>query len=299
MTTKSYRTVNGQTLEYEATPKVAAFLRRLEEGVDNPKVGEQELVGLAYSSENPFLEHTMFPGRGAVTKEVLANPAYHVMTDLLFRKRMAERKFDVSKLAAKYTVSIPEAAEQLNINENAVRKAIASGRLPSWVKEDGRQYIDPKSLETIEVGTRGPKKGSYKAPEQGSEPREPGEERTIKLRDERLEDAVAHTNGEVEAEPLDVIMGQEKDAGLKVSVEAEDVERIAGNRKHGCIRQWRRVAVMTKGIGGTRRVYVLIPGRKENAITIGPFAVRGRFDIESRVTSPTRIDAAWKAAKGA
>lgn len=294
MTTKQYRTVNGQVIEYSPTAKVAAFLARIEQMVADPKTKEQQIVGLAYSSENPFLDHTMFPGRGAVTKDVLANPAYHVMTDLLFRKRVAESGFAVEKLASKYTVGIPEAARELGINENAVRKAIASGRLPAWTKEDGRQYLDPRTFKTIEVGTRGPKKGTFKV---RTETVEPAGEEVVRLRDERLEQAVADVDGEPEAEPLDVIMGQEKGAGLKINVEAEDVQRIAGNRLHGRVKRWKRVAVMTKGEGGKRQVYVIVPGRKENAITIGPFAVRGRFDVDEKVTAPTRVDDAWKAAK--
>lgn len=295
MTTKQYRAVNGQVIEYSPTTKVAAFLARIEEMVADPKVKEQQIVGLAYSSENPFLDHTMFPGRGAVTKEVLGDPAYHVMADLLFRKRLAESGVATEKLAAKYTMGIPEAARELGINENAVRKAIASGRLPSWTKEDGRQYLDPRTFKSIEVGTRGPKKGTFKA--RTEETAGAGIADAVRLRDEGLEDAVAHVNGEPEAEPLDVIMGQEKGAGLKISVEAEDVQRIADNRLHGRIKRWKRLAVMTKGEGGKRHVYVIVPGRKENAITIGPFAVRGRFDIDEKVTAPTRVDDAWKAAK--
>lgn len=159
MTKRTHTTVTGHHIELDATPKVAAFLRRLEEGVDDPKTSERDLIGLAYSNENPFLDHTMFPGRGAVTKEVLDDPAYHVMTDLLFRKRLAEEGTDVARLAARYSMTPAEAAEELGITVGAVRQMIAAKRIPSWMR-DGRHYIDPRSLKGLEVGTRGPKAGA-------------------------------------------------------------------------------------------------------------------------------------------
>lgn len=166
MTTKAkqHRTVSGQTIDYSPSPKVVAFLRRLEDEVENPKTSEQALIGLAYSNENPILDHTMFPGRGSVTKDVLADPAYHVMTDLLFRKQIAEQDIDVDKLAARYSMTVGEAAEELGINESAVRLAISSKRIASWVK-DGKHFLEPRAVQSLEVGTRGPKKGSFKAAE--------------------------------------------------------------------------------------------------------------------------------------
>ena len=155
----THRTITGHPIELEPTPKVAAFLRRLEEAVADPKVTERELTGLAYGPENPFLDHSMFPGRGAVTKDVLANPAYRVMTDLLFRKRIVEQKIDVSKLEARYTMTPPQAAAELGITEGAVRQAIAAGRLPSWYR-DGRHYLDPRSLSSLELTAAAGKKRS-------------------------------------------------------------------------------------------------------------------------------------------
>ncbi|MBX3216932.1 MAG: hypothetical protein KF850_33175 [Labilithrix sp.] len=155
-TTKDYRTVSGHTITFEAGPKVAAFLRRIEAAVDDPKVSERELTGLAFSAENPILDHSLFPGRGGVTPKVLADPAYHVMTDLLFRKQLAEQGDGVEKIAARYSMTVAEAAAELGIHASAVRQAIAARRLASWVK-DGQHYLDPRAVRALEVGTRGPK----------------------------------------------------------------------------------------------------------------------------------------------
>lgn len=155
----THRTVTGHLVEFEAPPKVATFLRRLEDAVAEPKVTERELTGLAYSNENPFLDHTMFPGRGAVTKEVLADPAYRVMTDLLFRKRIVELKIDVSKIEARYSMTPGEAAAELGVTEGAIRQAIAARRIASWYR-DGRHYLDPRSLSSLELTAAAGKKRS-------------------------------------------------------------------------------------------------------------------------------------------
>lgn len=280
MTTKSYRTVNGQTLEYEATPKVAAFIRRLEEGVENPKVTEQQLIGIAYSSENPILDHTMFPGRGAVTKAVLDDPAYHVMTDLLFRKQVAEQDLDVDKLAAKYSLTVGQAAAELGIHESAVRQAIAAKRLASWVK-DGKHYLDPRSLKSIEFGTRGPKKGSWSEIA-----------KTMAKREQRVQAALA-----LLPDPLDVVMGHEKGASLKIKPSLPEAERIAGNRLRGTLPKWKRVVVMTTGDGGSRRAFVLEPGPEENELTHGPFSVKGRFVVRDTINSSKRAGEVWDEAE--
>src|SRR5262245_32600640 len=112
MAKRTHTTVSGHHIEYDSTPRVEAFLRRLEDAIDDAKVSENELIGLAYGHENPILDHTMFPSRGAVTKEVLADPAYAVMADLLFRKRLAEEGTDIEKLAARYSMTVSEAAKE-------------------------------------------------------------------------------------------------------------------------------------------------------------------------------------------
>lgn len=155
MTKRTHTTVTGHRIEYEATPKTIAFLRRIEEAVHDPKISDQELTGLAFSNANPFLDHTMLPGRAMVTKEVLANPAYHEMMDLLFRKQLAEDKTDVRKIEARYSMTVAEAAAELGVTKSAIVQAIAARRIASWLK-GGQHYLDPRAVRTLEVGTRAP-----------------------------------------------------------------------------------------------------------------------------------------------
>jgi excisionase family DNA binding protein len=131
-------------------------LERLETLLTDPKVTEQQLIGLAYPPENPILDATFHPARGMVTRAVLDDPAYEVMVDLLFRRRMMEDGISAEKLASRYSMTVAEAAAELGIHESAVRQAISAKRLASWIKEGGRHYVDPRALKTLEVGTRGP-----------------------------------------------------------------------------------------------------------------------------------------------
>lgn len=143
---------SGHTVDYEGTPRVVAFLRRIEATINDQNITHQQVIGLAYSNENPFLDHTMFPGRGAVTRAVLENPAYDVLTDLVFRKQLAEDGTPIEKIAAKYSMMVREAAAQLGITEGAVRQAIAAKRIGSWLK-NGQHYLNPKALTSLEVET--------------------------------------------------------------------------------------------------------------------------------------------------
>lgn len=145
-----YETITGHRIEYTPKPKVAAFLRRLEAMVADESATESDCIALAYSTENPILDHSMFPGRGAVTRDVLADPAYRVMTDLLFRKRIAERQIDVATTEARYTMTVAEAAEELGVHVSAIRQAIASQRLASWHRE-GRHYLDPRAVRAMRL----------------------------------------------------------------------------------------------------------------------------------------------------
>lgn len=280
MSTKLHTTVSGHRVEYDPSSKVDAFLRRLERMVDDETVSEQDMIGVAYSGDNPILAHDVFPGRGAVTKAVLDDPTYAVMTDLLFRKRIAQESIDVEKLAARYSMTVPEAAEQLGVHESAVRQAIGAKRLASWMK-DGRHYLEPKSLDSFEVGTRGPR-GSVAQGAAGPRTK-----------------SVTHGTRGPRAKsggPLEIVMGHAKDLSLKVrsSEPVEPVERVEGNIVKGALEHWKRVVVMTTGVGGSKRAFVLEPAAEDNEVTFGPFSVRGRFVVAEKANAAKKAEQIWK-----
>jgi hypothetical protein len=152
-----HETASGQRIEYpDPERRLARFLRRAEELATDSKAGEDELVAWVYGSENPILDRTVFPERGAVTRAVLDNPVYAVLQDLLFRKSAAARGQDLERLATRFTLTVNVAAERKGVSPQAIRNAIATKRLPAWVR-DGEYHIDPRTLEQVEFGTRLPK----------------------------------------------------------------------------------------------------------------------------------------------
>jgi excisionase family DNA binding protein len=258
MTTRLHTTVNGHRIEYTPSPKVAAFLDRLADLADDPNVSEQEMIGLAFSRENPILDHTIFPTRGAVTKATLDDPAYAVQADLLFRKRLQVDGMSEEKVAARYTMTVAEAAAELGVHESAIRQAIGAKRLASWVK-DGKHFLDPKAVRALELGTRGPR--------------------------------AALVGG-----PLEIVMGHTADARLKVKAfePIAPLGRVEGNVVRGRLKTWKRVVVMTVSESG-KRAFVLDPGTEDNEITFGPFSVRGRFVVKEKANSAKAAEQVWAA----
>lgn len=80
---------------------------------------------------------------------------FRVLLDLLDQKRVRMGSLDLEKAAARYTLSVAEAAERLGIRDSAVRTAVLEGWIPSWLK-DGQIRLAPASVDTYEVSRRGP-----------------------------------------------------------------------------------------------------------------------------------------------
>jgi excisionase family DNA binding protein len=157
MELERYTTLAGETLEYpRPNAEVGGFLARVFDATNNPNVGEGELIDLIYGKENPILDQTIFPARGAVTKEVFTDPVYHLMTDLLDHKRVQMGTLDLHKAHAAFTMTVQEAARKLGITQGAVRNAIVSRRMPA-IKKGGVYLLDPKAVESFHVSPRGPK----------------------------------------------------------------------------------------------------------------------------------------------
>jgi hypothetical protein len=163
MTTIKYKTTLGETIEYpKPAPDVAKFLARIEEAAEDPRVREDAMIALVYSTENPILEQGKFEGRGAVTKAVLANPLYRVLLDLLEHKRVALGKVTPDQLGAAFTMTVAEAARELDITPDAVLRAIRAKRIAAVKKPTG-YLADPRSVQSYrETRARG---GMERAPD--------------------------------------------------------------------------------------------------------------------------------------
>ena len=86
MATVIHELITGGVIEYESTPELEAFLRQVLKVLKDPNATNADMVDLVYGADNPILDKTMFPGRGAVTKPIHGSPIYRVFTDLVERK---------------------------------------------------------------------------------------------------------------------------------------------------------------------------------------------------------------------
>jgi hypothetical protein len=256
-----HTTISGHTIEYpEPEPKLGALLARLTRMADDAKATEDAMVALVFARDNPLLGPDVLPSRGAVTKETLAKPAWHVMQDLLDRKYVAENRIKLDDLAAEYTLPVIEAAKRLGIHESAVRLAIRSNRLPAWVKE-GQYFLSPRSLETYEIQKSGP------TPQQRVRPT-----------------------------ALQICMGNVKGKSFRVKIPGElaDKHRVDEHVVEGSVSRWLRVGVISGG-PGRYRFFVLEPAEAEDDLKYGPFYVRGRFNVAKKINNSDAAHDAWKA----
>lgn len=253
--------LTGQEIKYDdPDPKLTRFLQKAFDLASDPKVKSDALVALIYGTENPILDRTLFPERGMVTKDVLENPVYHVLTDLLARKEAQQNGTNLTRVAAKYTLSVAEAAKELGVHEDAVRRAIRGRRLPAWVK-DGAYFVQPEHLQLLgEVGRRGP-----------------------------MPAAIG---------PLKVWVGYLPNASMLIQRPGGQLPDggSPGTTIECDIPRWRRVAVLTAG-HNKLRMFVLEPGPDADELEFHGFFVRGNFKIVEKINSSAAARKAWESFK--
>ncbi len=255
-----HEALSGHRIEYpDPEPNVEKFLKRVRAIVEDPKGKTDDVIALVFGLENPVLEQSMFPERGAVTKEVLDNPVYHVLSDLVARQYLKASRQPVEVLAKPYTLTVAEAAERKGVTPDAIRKAIRARRLPSWVKE-GETYLNPRTLDLVEFGSRGP----------------------VDAKTEALHARVGCTR---EAQfMIRHRKGIFPDGGtVPYSVE-------------GDIKHWRRVAVLS---GGHDRIRMLVlePSDEPFRFDFEGFFVEGKFTIVEKINSSAAARKAWEGFK--
>lgn len=257
---KTYTTTLGEVIEYPEPPqRVAEFLQRVQVAAEDPRVSVDELIDLIYGPENPVLVQGKFKGRGAVTREVLANPLYSVLIDLLQHKRIALGKVTAQQLKDTFSIRVREAAEQLDITPGAVRQAVADGRLSARKDPDGTIWIDPRSVESYRsrVSRRGPSRGPALRVLMGNEPGK---------------------SFRVKALNLEVTGRSKEGDGRYVEGEVSTFERVA-------------VALSGKTMN---RVFILEPAAKTSRYEHGPFFVEGRFKIVEKFNSAEKAAEAFR-----
>lgn len=250
-----YTTIAGEVIEYETPGRdVAAFLARLVDAAHDPRVTESVMVDLIYGAENPLLRKDIIPGRGVVTKEVFADPVYHVMTDLLGVKRVQLGTLDPEAARDEYTITVTEAAERLGVHPSAVRQAIAAKRLDA-VKRGHQHMIRPSALESFRISRRGP------------------------LPRTALQARVGNDEGG--SFRIRVARGALEETGRE------------GHKVEGIVRSWTKAWVIS-GAKGRYRFFELRPADEDGEVAWGPFFVRGRFSVVERENNTRRAQESWR-----
>lgn len=258
-----YTTVAGEVIEYPTpSPDVAAYLARVRDAANDPRVSESELVEFVYSKDNPVLDATLMPGRGAVTKAVFADPVYQVMHDLLYAKRLQmEGAAASSPTPPREGVSVADAARQLGMSASAVRQAIARGDLEA-TKVRGAHSINPASVESYRdrVTRRGPSAEPALRVRMGNCP---GKSFRVK------------------------VLGTPMRLGEKEKLEG------GGFVLPGEVARFDRATISITG-ERTHRVFRLAPAETENRFEWGPFSIEGRYRVTEKLNQPDVASDAWK-----
>lgn len=260
--------LSGEQIEYEAAPELADFFARAAVAAHDPTVSVGQMVELLYGEENPLLVKGVFPGRGFVTPEVLTNPAYRVMLDLLDQKRVQAGALNLEAARANHhahSMSVPDAAAQLGISPSAVRQAIAGGRLRA-VRRSGQHWLRPDDVAAYKVSRRGPPRSTV--PE------------------------------------LEVRIGSEDGCGLHLDVVDGDLEARreapGSSVQAGRVREWQRLLVKTVyKPANSVRYFELEPDTGDvQELQVGGLYVRGRFKVARKINNRTAALEAWKARRG-
>lgn len=257
-----YTTIAGEVLEYEApAPDVARFMARVVDATHDPGVTEADLTELIYGLENPILAQGILPTHGVVTRAVFEDPIYHVLTDLLGRKRVQMGTLDPELARDEYTVTISEAAARVGVHPSAIRQAVHAHKLDA-IKKGKTWLLKPSSVETYAHGRR-------------SSPR-------------------------LEAPPAVVAsVGNVPGMSLRIKVQGGELRETGreGKRIEGEIESFDRIAIISGDKAReSYRYFELEPAEEEEELRFGPFYVRGRFAVVRKENNARKANAAWRAA---
>jgi excisionase family DNA binding protein len=277
-----YVTLQGENLDLtKVLPVHLDFLKRVQTAATDPKITHTDLAKLIWSGDNPLLVTNLLPSRAMATRESFENPAFRAMRDVEDRKRLESGDLDLERARARYTMTVPEAAGALGVAESTVRRAVKEGRLAGW-KKGGVYYLDPNSVESYRVSTRGPR----------------AEVRIDEKPAQRI-----WKDGQSIHGALSLRLGTEGDFVLRVKGAMITPYRNATAKApawEGLVQPgWRRIAVL-RGKKKERdyRFFVLEPsppeGPRESALEFANFYVRGDFRVSRKINNPRKAIEAWE-----
>jgi excisionase family DNA binding protein len=277
-----HETLDGHIIiEKALTPEQRDFLARVRRTAADPTVTVDELTNLVWSEVNPLLVTNLLPGRAMATRETYDNPAFHEMLDWIGRKRVATGDLDLERARARYTMTVPDAAELLGVAESTLRRAVKEHRLAGW-KKGGVYYLDPTAVESFRVSTRG-------------------------VRAEvRIDEKPARhiwKDREWVRGALSMRLGTEGDYLLRVKGAVVTPYRNANSKApawEGLVPPgWKRIAVLRgKKKENDYRFFILEPAshanHQEADLEFSDFFIRGDFRIVRKINNPRKAIAAWE-----
>jgi excisionase family DNA binding protein len=256
---KIYETIAGIPIKYDPSPEVERFLAEVERLVSNPKLKERDVIAYAYGPENPLLVHDPAVGRNIVTQQVQDNPSYQVLGELLYRKRIEQSGKTPEEIAAHYTLTVAEAAEQLGVTPDAIRRQIRSHKIAAWKKGD-EYFLSPRTLATLQIGS-----------ERGR----------------------ASASAE-----LHCVAGKGNKAYLFVKAPGHDEPIGTKGNEDVTIRKWRRIGVHTAGDGKSRFIEIENdPQARESpeSFAFRDWRIEGPFKVVRKVNNAAEARKAWEA----
>ena len=289
----AHRLVNGEELLYSQPDKpLADYLERVGRAMEDPNVSEQELLALIYSADNPLLDSATVPGLGIVTRRTIDDPVYRVMVGCLSRKRVQMGTLDLAATEAGYTVSVTDAASILNIHPSAVRQAIQIGRLSAW-RKGGHFYLRPESLESYDVGRRGPRSARL----------EGGGVLRIRCGHAKGIRFAINIAERMQGEIAGVVSGHEFDRRFINPDARTQRQRLMAEEppESGVVEGllpagWLRIGVLTNAKeGGGQRFFVLEPDTEHSRLEFSDFFVAGKFRIVEKENNSRKANQANKA----
>jgi excisionase family DNA binding protein len=242
-----YVTMSGGELELgDLTMTQAAFLQKIQAASGDVGVTSGEFIALAWGRENPILDTAQFPDRALVTATAHALPFYGVMADLLGRKQEQQD-------GVRFTMTVQEAADVLEITEPSVRAAIGTGKL-SKRQVGGRILLDPAQVATY------PRRAPNKTP--------------------------AEVGAQVAG--LQAHVGSKTGASFRIHGADVAAPKVGDAREGPIADGWTRIAVLASK-ANKARCFLLEPAEgAAESLDFEGFYIRGPFRIVERINNTNR-----------
>ena len=274
--TEIYHKANGETLYITdgLSKPEKNYLRKVEQAAADPTVDEIEVAALVWNTDNPYLQIHPDTGAAIADRAAYDSVVFQIMLDLIDQKRINLGTLDPEAAAARYTLTVKEAADKLGIHAATVRKAIDAKRLAAW-KRGGTYMLDPASVASYKISNRGAR-ADVQFSQQAHLGLIPG--------------------------ALAIREGTDGDYFLRVRGHIKSEERQVGDdiTQYLITRPWERVAVQTgKKSANSYRLFILEPAPPETepdqGLTFAGFYVRGAFKVVEKINNSKEALAAWKA----